>query len=118
MDNSELKLTKEEEKALKRYYKFYEDLDTGKRKPISSAQQHFIDCCRGRAQAETVHERAYLKDKLFKIKILESDRREKEAAVIIPEYEEGQPRPGLCNTEDVIKERGNLYGDTQIVHKS
>lgn len=53
----------EPEKArglIKRYLSFYQELDYGVRIPITEAQKHFIDVCRGRCEPQTEHEYVYL----------------------------------------------------------
>lgn len=43
------------------HYAFYHALESGQRVPVTPAQQHFVDVCRGAASPETDHERAYLR---------------------------------------------------------
>jgi uncharacterized protein YifE (UPF0438 family) len=115
MAQEDFTLTPEENEQYKKYHKFYEELDHGMRKPKTTAQQHFIDVCHGHAVANTIHEKAYMKDKIFRIKMLEA--KSKAGSNKIPEYEEGQARPGLCTDEDVKKARGRQFGETQSIHQ-
>ena len=54
-------LTPEEEKLLAEHLIFYRDLETGRHRPQTKAQEHFVLFTLGRAAAETIHERAYAK---------------------------------------------------------
>lgn len=59
-DNSD-QLTAEEELLLKKHLSFYQSLARGNRIPRTEAQKHFAQVFCGRAPAETIHEKAYLK---------------------------------------------------------
>ncbi len=61
MSESRPGFTPQEKVLLYRYYEFYRALETGKRKPGTAAQKHFVAVCQGRAKAETLHEKAYAK---------------------------------------------------------
>lgn len=61
MSESRSGFTPQEKVLLYRYYEFYRALETGKRKPSTAAQKHFVAVCQGRAKAETLHEKAYAK---------------------------------------------------------
>ncbi len=111
-------LTQEEKDVFNRYHEFYEDLDTGRRKPSTLAQRHFVECCRGRAVAETVHEKAYLKDRLFRLNNQKASQKQNTKGGGIPMYEEGQARPGWCETEDIKKLRGRQLGTIHDIHDS
>lgn len=54
-------LTPQEEDLLRRHMEFYRALETGRRKPVTEAQKHFVNVTIGHAAAETVHEIAYVK---------------------------------------------------------
>ena len=54
---------KKEKELLEKYGDFYRDLDSGKRKPSTKSQEHFVLVCQGLAQPLTVHEIAYIKSK-------------------------------------------------------
>lgn len=54
-------MSPEEEGLLRKHMTFYRDLETGRRRPRSPAQQHFVLVTLGRAAAETLHEKAYVK---------------------------------------------------------
>jgi uncharacterized protein YifE (UPF0438 family) len=56
-----LKWEKEELSLLKKYHDFYLDLESGKRKPETGAQEHFLDVCQGLSNPVTTHEKAYVK---------------------------------------------------------
>ena len=51
----------EEEDLLKRYLRFYRQLESGERRPATPAQARFAEVCGGRAVAETPHEKVYAK---------------------------------------------------------
>ncbi len=51
--------TPEQERLLTKYLAFYRDLETGRRKPTTPAQEHFVAFTTGHIPAETDHERAY-----------------------------------------------------------
>jgi len=60
--------TDEKEKELmKKYGDFYRDLDSGKRKPSTKSQEHFVLVCQELAQPLTIHEIAYIKSKSIPI---------------------------------------------------
>lgn len=46
---------------LSKHLNFYEKLATGRRKPTTEAQVHFVEVCKGRAEPTTKHEVAYIK---------------------------------------------------------
>jgi hypothetical protein len=46
---------------LRRYGKFYQDLELGFRKPLTDSHRQFVAVCRGERKAETIHEVAYQK---------------------------------------------------------
>lgn len=56
-----IKLTIEEKHCIRQHLKFYQDLDSGRRRPTTRAQHRFVQVCRGRMEPETMHEHAYLK---------------------------------------------------------
>ena len=56
-----LALSGEERALLQRYLPFYRALETGRRTPLTRAQEHFVAVCEGRETAETQHELAYVK---------------------------------------------------------
>lgn len=45
------------------YYKLYRELDLGDRIPKTTLQRQFVEVCRGRKQAVTPHEIAYMEFK-------------------------------------------------------
>lgn len=61
MSESRQNFTQQEKVLLYKYFEFYRALETGKRKPSTAAQRHFVAVCQGRARAETVHEKTYVK---------------------------------------------------------
>jgi uncharacterized protein YifE (UPF0438 family) len=56
-----LTLTEDEKELLRRYLPFYRALESGRRKPSTQAQEHFVAVCEGGTKAETQHELAYVK---------------------------------------------------------
>ena len=54
-------LSERELALVHKYGPFYRELDGGHRTAETEAQKHFIAVCRGRAEAETPHEIAYMK---------------------------------------------------------
>src|SRR5579872_4200742 len=53
-------LSELERDLLARHYNFYRALANGSRSPTSKAQRRFVAVCRGEAEPETEHERAYV----------------------------------------------------------
>ena len=56
----QVELTEHDLELLEKYGDFYRSLYHGTRTPTTPAQAHFVDVCRGRAQPETMHEKAYI----------------------------------------------------------
>jgi uncharacterized protein YifE (UPF0438 family) len=52
-----------EQKALRQCLESYVELETGQSTPVTAAERHFIEVCRGNAEPDTDHENAYLKYK-------------------------------------------------------
>jgi len=95
------------------YVKSLEQLDKGKVTPKTPLQEQFVNVCRGKENATTLHEIAYLRYKHALKQITEYTssnnrrnlnkfRQDKghlkprlENKYGIPEFEEGQPRPGF-----------------------
>lgn len=101
-----VELTDYERELIDKHLSFYRALATGKRKPTTGAQKHFVAMCEGRAKAETVHEFAYVK-----YMRIQRAYEEKEYSRGIPEYEEGLPRQGWCTDNDWKKMRTGNYAD-------
>ena len=59
-------LTSQELALIERYLSFYINLDGGALRPSTSAQEQFVQVCRGKRAPETEHEIAYFKWKLLK----------------------------------------------------
>ncbi len=59
-----IKLTPEEKECIRLYLKFYQDLDSGKRRPTTAAQFQFVQVCRAKERADSMHENAYVKWKV------------------------------------------------------
>lgn len=93
MSESRLSFTPQEKVLLYRYYEFYRALETGKRKPSTAAQKHFVAVCQGRAKAETLHEKVYAK--YVQLRAARERQHEDAAAAQqeFPDYEEASPRP-------------------------
>lgn len=107
----QLQLTLQEEALIEKYREFFQSLETGRRKPTTDAQAHFVAVCRGHSHAETEHEKAYAK--LMRIRAIQ--RREqyhaREAQGGISEYEDGYPHPGWFTDEDWKKLRRQDFAD-------
>jgi uncharacterized protein YifE (UPF0438 family) len=54
-----VQLTPEQQQLLDKHLPFYRDLETGRRRPTTPAQEHFVSFTRGLVPADTEHERAY-----------------------------------------------------------
>jgi uncharacterized protein YifE (UPF0438 family) len=111
MPESRPNFTQQEKVLLYKYFEFYRALETGKRKPNTAAQRHFVAVCQGRASAETVHEKAYAK--YMRLRAMQRRKQYDETAAQqdIPEYEEGYPRPGWFTDEDWKKKRGQDFAE-------
>ncbi len=56
-------LTSHQVALIGRHYEFYRQLDQGERTPTTELQRQFVEVCRGRRQAVTPHEIAYMEFK-------------------------------------------------------
>lgn len=56
-------LTSRQVALIGRHYEFYRQLDLGDRTPTTALQWQFVEVCRGRRQAVTPHEIAYMEFK-------------------------------------------------------
>ena len=54
-------LTADEQDLIAKHLGFYQSLDNDSWIPATDEQRHFVATCRGTAQPQTAHERAYLK---------------------------------------------------------
>jgi ssDNA-binding Zn-finger/Zn-ribbon topoisomerase 1 len=54
-------LSKDEMRLIEKHHKFYLRLSSGKRRPSTPEQVHFVEVCRGEKAPETVHEIAWKK---------------------------------------------------------
>jgi uncharacterized protein YifE (UPF0438 family) len=91
MSESRPSFTQQEKVLLYKYFEFYRALETGKRKPSSAAQRHFVAVCQGRASAETVHEKTYIK--YMQVRKTRHRQQQAEAAQQdFPNYEEESSR--------------------------
>lgn len=108
-DDATWSLTPEEAALIERYLDFYRALDRGDRRAESPAQYHFVEVCRCRAKAETVHEVAY-----FKYRMLSAGRRaeSEDESSAIDEIGEGVPKPGWFTDEDWKRMRGQYLSDS------
>lgn len=93
MSESRPGFTPQEKVLLYRYYEFYRALETGKRRPSTTAQKHFVAVCQGRAKAETLHEKAYAK--YMQLRVAQQTQSQQEAAAQedFLDYEEESSRP-------------------------
>ena len=57
------KFTYRETELLRKHKCFYEDLNSGKRKPTTKAQDNFVNVCRGVRRASTDHEKVWIRYK-------------------------------------------------------
>jgi uncharacterized protein YifE (UPF0438 family) len=60
-----LNFTDNELGLIRKYRRFYEDLDSGRRKPTTKAQKNFVNVCQGFGTASTVHEKVWIKYKKY-----------------------------------------------------
>jgi uncharacterized protein YifE (UPF0438 family)/ribosomal protein L24E len=67
------KLTDSERELLDHHLRLYEALDSGWHQPTTDDQRHFVEVCRGRAEACTQHEFAYLKYRVQKSHVPHTD---------------------------------------------
>lgn len=58
---------------LNKYLRFYEELESGKRKPATEEQEHFVKTTCGQAVAETDHKLAYAKHKRLQAQFREKE---------------------------------------------
>jgi uncharacterized protein YifE (UPF0438 family) len=116
LESDSFELSPEERILLEKYLSFYEALDHGTRKPKTAAQQHFIDVCKGRTSALTLHELAYMKHKINLAKSSSSKKRSR-SNVKIPRNEEGTPNDEWFSTTDWKKGRAGQYGDMNNNHR-
>lgn len=118
MDDSAANLTPEEQQLLNKHLSFYEELETGQRKPKTEAQSHFVKVCQGRAKASSNHELAYVKYMKLRAKSRQEQEGQRESSHSIPEYEEGLPKPGWFTDEDWTKMRKRDYADMKSRSRS
>jgi uncharacterized protein YifE (UPF0438 family) len=111
MSESRSSFTPQEKVLLYRYYEFYRALETGKRKPSTAAQKHFVAVCEGRAKAETLHEKTYAKYMKTRATQRREQAQEKAMQTEIPEYEEGYPRPDWFTDDNRKKMRSQDFAD-------
>ncbi|MGH7599028.1 MAG: DUF413 domain-containing protein [bacterium] len=93
MSESRPGFTPQEKVLLYQYYEFYRALETGKRKPSTAAQKHFVAVCQGRAKAETLHEKAYAKYMQLRVTRQQQAQQEAAAQEDFLDYEEESSRP-------------------------
>ena len=93
MSESRPGFTPQEKVLLYQYYEFYRALETGKRKPSTAAQKHFVAVCQGRAKAETQHEKAYTKYMQFRVTRQQRSQEEIAAQEDFLDYDEESPPP-------------------------
>jgi uncharacterized protein YifE (UPF0438 family) len=77
-------LSDDENALLDRYLGFYESLASGRRRPSTPAQQHFVDVLMGLAKAESPHENAYLK---HRAEVLQSEKVGAQSAICHREWD-------------------------------
>jgi uncharacterized protein YifE (UPF0438 family) len=93
MSESRSGFTPQEKVLLYQYYEFYRALETGKRKPSTAAQKHFVAVCQGRAKAETLHEKAYAKYMQLRVARQQQSQEEAAAQEGFLDYTEESSRP-------------------------
>ncbi|MCI0691372.1 DUF413 domain-containing protein [candidate division KSB1 bacterium] len=93
MSESRPGFTPQEKVLLYRYYEFYRSLETGKRRPSTAAQKHFVAVCQGRAKAETLHEKAYAKYMQLRVTRQTQSQEEAAAQEDFLDYDEESSRP-------------------------
>ena len=93
-------LTPQEEALLERYINFYLDLEAGRRRPTTDAQEHFVKFSRGLAAAETIHELAYAKHTRLRAALRAARRSESGDGF------SDEPRAEWFSREDWYKLRG------------
>jgi|GEM_PF-2399651 len=118
MADSAVNLTPEEQQLLDEHLSFYEDLETGQRKPKTEAQEHFVKVCMGKAKASTDHELAYVKYMRLRAKLRREQDEQRDSSSAIPEYEDGLPKPGWFTDEDWKKMRKGDYADMKSRSRS
>ena len=99
-------LTLDEEQLLARHLNFYRALETGRWRPRTQAQEHFVRVTRGLETADTTHEKAYVK-----YMHLRAERRvERLSGDPIHDPADG-PTEEWFRREDWYKSRGRQRGD-------
>ena len=98
-------LTPQEEALLEKHINFYLDLETGRRKPTTEAQEHFVKVSRGLAAAETVHELAFAKHMQLRAAQRAARRSESQDGL------SDEPRAEWFSREDWYKLRGRQRND-------
>lgn len=102
-------LTPEELSLIKQHLDFYRSLDIGQRAPTTAAQRHFVAVCQCEAKADSVHEVAYLKYKMFAARQRLEAPGEQQG---IDEFAEGVPSPGWFTDEDWKRMRGQYLSNS------
>jgi len=103
---SEVLLTEKQQVLLDKHLWFYQQLDSGERRPNTKEQLHFLKVCRNEAPAQTEHEKAYMA--WLRKKLIEASKREDAASSHgIPEFEEGSPRSEFGTRTDYLRDRNS-----------
>jgi uncharacterized protein YifE (UPF0438 family) len=82
-------LTAAERNLVNNNIDFYTSLSSGKRKPKTEAQRHFLLVCKGKAKANTMHELAFIKYRMELIAFQKEEKKRKEHGV--REFEPDHP---------------------------
>lgn len=105
--DSSCELTPQEEALLEKYINFYLDLEAGRRKPTTDAQEHFVKFSRGLAAAETIHELAFAKH--MRLRAASRAARRSESGDDLS----AEPMAEWFSREDWYKLRGRQRNDTR-----
>jgi uncharacterized protein YifE (UPF0438 family) len=99
-------LTPQEQALLEKHISFYLDLESGRRKPSTDAQEHFVKVSQGLVAAETIHELAFAKHMWLRAAQRAMRRNESQEDL------SDEPRAEWFSREDWYKLRGRRHGDT------
>ena len=107
--NVGVRLLSEEQALLAKHLDFYRALASGRRKPTTAAQEHFVEVTVGHAAAETSHEFAYVK--YLRLCAEQRDLERAESAELNRDPELDGPTDGWFTRGDWKKGRGRQRGD-------
>ncbi len=96
--DEKFRLTTEERKLVNKNLDFYVSLSSGKRKPQTEEQRHFVRVCKCKTKANTVHELAFIKYRMKEIAMKNVEKKESEQGV--RQFEPGHPDSSWFTNDD------------------